>query len=185
MLQLVIALLVAAIGLMGSAAGVEWLRRRDSGESVKTGIEVWAKLPDSVAKDQLLARIERRVNDLGRPRPTPLIYQYKWIIPAIGALTALLIGEAVQTFAGSHTWQRHPDGILWMHDSRGTYTTFTHWLGWTIIGMPAGYSLILFVVAPFVLDTAIPWMSAKLGRSKTEPDDEESTDRRRKPDTPG
>jgi hypothetical protein len=31
---------------MGSAAGVEWLRRRDSSESVKTDLEVWAKVAE-------------------------------------------------------------------------------------------------------------------------------------------
>ena len=125
-------LAVSIIGiLLGSAAVNDWLKRRSRREAVKGDLDVWQKLPDGPVKAQLLSRIESRVDDLGVLSSDT---RRRWVNGAIGAWVGLSVVTAAQFVGGSYSFERHSDGILWLHTLQGPYLPFVTAVLWYIGG---------------------------------------------------
>lgn len=125
-------LAVSIIGILfGSAAVADWLKRRNRREGIKGDLDVWQKLPDGSAKDRLLSRIESRVEDLG---VLPSDTRRRWVNGAIGGWVGLTIVTAAQFIGGSYSFERHSDGILWVHTLQGPYLPFATAVLWYLGG---------------------------------------------------
>lgn len=146
--------IVALLTLLGSAGAVEWFRRRDQRESIKSDLEVWEKLPPGQAKDRLIARIEQRVADVGYPPRLSFILRSAWGIPALYAIVGIAVADLLHFLGGSYVLRRHStDGLLWVDTPHGSHNTLEGTIFYDLL-MAVGMSFGLLVALPWLLDRA-------------------------------
>lgn len=140
-------LLIAIVGVVGTfAAGSafsEWLKRRSLHGSIKADLDVWAALPDSDAKTNLLSRIEGRVNGLAVESPP------RWRLIAFWFPSGLLWAAffvGITVINGGYGFRRDADGILRWYTADGSTITFQRFA----LGLLAAYVISMFVTQLFV-----------------------------------
>lgn len=172
MLQVV----VTVIGLLGSgAAGVvisALIQRRDCRQSIRSDLDIWAKLPSGPTKDKLLASIERRVTDLiDMLQRSFITARYVAIVSWMGGLAAEIIFDVIAQIGGSYSWRRHSDGILWLHTLNGPSNTFQSFVLITFAGPVA--TVVLFYVVNAFLNTELPALENRLRRKRAVDSDDQ------------
>lgn len=151
-------LLIAIVGLIGTfAAGSafsEWLKRRSLHGSIKADLDVWAALPDSEAKANLLSRIEGRVNGLAIDSPSRLGRLFAFWLPSGLLWAAFFVGISV--INGGYSFRRDADGILRWYTADGGSITFQRFA----LGLVATYLVALF--ASQLVGPSVRWALNKI-----------------------